>query len=92
MCVGMRDALGVLENIGHLLQEYAILSFDLSVPLFKHLVLFRFRPQMRVLLRPLYLDGRLDVLQLSEMNLMFFFLPFGGEQLACFRLSSVHDT
>ena len=29
----MRDAFGVLENIGHLLQEYAILSFDLSVPL-----------------------------------------------------------
>ena len=57
---------------------------------FKHLRLFGFRLEVTVLGGLLDLDGRLDGLELLQMNLVLLLLPLGREQLACLGLGSVH--
>lgn len=73
----MRDSFRVLQNIGHLLKKDAVFSLDLRVSFLKHLVLLRLCLQVVVFGWLLYLNGRLDVLQLCQMDPVVLLLPLG---------------
>lgn len=60
--VRVGDADWILQNVGHLLEEDAVLTLNFSVTLFQHLVLLGLRPQVDVLLRrDLRVHSRLDI-------------------------------
>jgi len=79
-----------LQDVRHLFEQYTVFPFDLRVPLFEHLVLFRFGFEVVELGGLLHFNSRLDVLQFCQMYLVLFLLPLGRQKLACFGLRSVH--
>lgn len=57
---------------------------------FEHLGLLGLGPEVLERLRLVNLDGRLDSLQLLQMDLVLLLLPLSREQFACLWLRPIH--